>query len=97
MQPLPSLYQHQCEQRDRLRASLTRHGAAILCANPGVGKTRMAKWIMANTLNRIPTEFQSGNALFAVHRRSLVDNASDSFMEDPQLPHGLIMSGRDTD
>jgi superfamily II DNA or RNA helicase len=24
-----------------------------------------------------------------------VDNASDSFLEDPKLPHGIIMSGRD--
>jgi len=40
---------------------------------------------------------ESGKALFAVHRRGLVDNASDSFNEHPRLPHGLIMSKRKPD
>jgi len=96
-QPLPSLYDHQTEQKDRLRKSLATVRNSILCANPGVGKTRMSKWILANTLNRETGNQQSGNSVFCVHRRALVDNASDSFLETPQLDHGLIMSGRETD
>jgi len=46
-------------------------------------------------MNRTPAEKQSGRSLFAVHRRGLVDNANASFEEDPALPHGVIMSGRE--
>jgi superfamily II DNA or RNA helicase len=35
--------------------------------------------------------------LFTVHRRGLVDNAIDTFNRGPVLPHGVVMSGRDTD
>lgn len=56
----------------------------------------MAKWILGATLNNTPNERQSGNALFTVHRRGLVDNAIDSFGEEPALPCGVIMSGRET-
>jgi len=56
----------------------------------------MAKWILAASANREPSEKQSGHSLFAVHRRGLTDNAVDSFGEEPALPHGIIMSGRDT-
>ena len=97
MQQLPTLYDHQIAFKDKVRFALTRNRAVIIQAEPGVGKTRLAKWIMGNTLNRIPNEFQTGNSLFAVHRRGLVDNASDSFTEDPRLQHGVVMSGRDTD
>ena len=93
---LPSLYDHQVEFIDAGRAALRRHRAVILQAPPGTGKTRCAKWIIGNTLNKPKTEKQSGFSLFTVHRRSLVDNASESFNESPELPHGLIMSGRET-
>lgn len=94
---LPSLYQHQEDQRDRTRTALARHGRVILTAAPGVGKTRMAKWILGSSANREPNERQSGRSLFTVHRRGLVDNAVNSFEEKPGLPHGVIMSGRDTE
>lgn len=93
---LPSLYPHQVTQVDATRAALAR-GPAIICANPGVGKTRMAKWIMGSAASKPVGEGFTGSSVFCVHRRSLVDNASQSFNEEPRLPHGLIMSGRDTD
>ena len=91
---LPRLYPHQEDHKDRLRASLARHGRVIMCAPTGCGKTRMAKWILGSSANRTPSGTQSGQSLFAVHRRGLVDNATASFAEDPQLPIGVIMSGR---
>lgn len=92
----PTLYPHQEVMRDAVRQSLAEHRRSILCASPGTGKTRTAKWMLAAFANREVRQEQSGRALFAVHRRGLVDNAADSFNEDPVLPHGVIMSGRDT-
>ncbi len=94
--PLPELYTHQEEQKNRCRAALAQHGRVILSAPPGTGKTRCAKWILASSANRQPTERQSGHSLFTVHRRGLVDNAVNSFGEEPSLPHGVIMSGCET-
>ncbi len=93
---LPTLYPHQEDLRDRTRAALVQHRRVILCAQTGVGKTRCAKWILGATANREPSEKQSGRSLFTVHRRGLVDNAIQSFEEEPECPHGVIMSGRDT-
>ncbi len=93
---LPTLYPHQIDHKDRTRSALARRGRVILNAPPGVGKTRMAKWILASSANRTPTTTQTGHSLFAVHRRGLVDNAIGSFGEEPVLPHGVIMSGEDT-
>jgi DNA repair protein RadD len=93
---LPILFPHQEDQKNRARAALARHGRVILTAPPGVGKTRMAKWILGSSANRTPTERQSGRSLFTVHRRGLVDNAVQSFCEAPELPHGVIMSGHET-
>jgi superfamily II DNA or RNA helicase len=92
---LPSLYDHQEQHKDRVRNSLGKHGRIIMCAPTGCGKTRMAKWILGSSGNRKPSGTQSGRSLFAVHRRGLVDNAQSSFAESPELPHGLIMSGRE--
>ena len=96
MVELPSLYVHQETMRDDIRAALANHKRAILCAPPGTGKTRLAKWIMGSYANRDKRGDESGNAIFAVHRRGLVDNASNSFNEDPVLPHGIIMAGSET-
>ncbi len=93
---LPSLYPHQEDLRDRTRAALAKHGRVILCAQTGVGKTRTAKWILGASANREARPNQSGRSLFVVQRRGLVDNAVDSFCEDPKLPHGIIMSGRES-
>lgn len=57
------------------------------------GKTRIAKWLLGAAANRMPVPTQTGKSLFAVHRRGLVDNASNSFNESPPLPHGILMSG----
>ncbi len=92
---LPSLWPHQEDLRDRTRAALAKHGRVILCANPGFGKTRCSKWILGTSANRAPLANQTGRSLFCVHRRGLVDNASDSFAEEPKLPHAVIMSGRE--
>jgi len=93
---LPELYPHQEDVRDRTRAALAKYGRVILCGNPGFGKTRIAKWILGAASNRVPNDNQSGHALFAVQKRGLVDNASDSFSEEPELGHGIIMSGSKT-
>lgn len=91
---LPSLYPHQEKMRDDVRNSLARYQKSILCAPPGTGKTRLAKWILTSFVNRPQKEDESGKALFVVHRRGLVDNASNSFSESPRVPHGVIMSQR---
>jgi superfamily II DNA or RNA helicase len=93
---LPSLYPHQEDLRDRTRESLAKHRRVILCAQTGVGKTRTAKWILGATTNREKKDNQSGYSLFTVHRRGLVDNAVSSFVEEPPVPHGVIMAGRET-
>jgi len=93
---LPSLYDHQADQKDRVRAALARHGRVILSAPPGVGKTRISKWILGASLNRPRGQRVSSRSLWCVHRRALVDNAIASFREEPELPHGVIMSGEDT-
>jgi superfamily II DNA or RNA helicase len=56
----------------------------------------MSKWILGASANKEKTDRASGRYLWCVHRRGLVDNAVDSFAEDPPLPHGVIMSGRET-
>ena len=56
----------------------------------------MAKFILGKALNLPSHPKKSGRVLFTVHRRGLVDNASNSFNESPEMPHGVIMSGRDT-
>lgn len=93
---LPSLYAHQEVFKDRIRKALYLERRVIACAPPGTGKTRIAKWILGSFFNRPQGEGESGKALFVVHRRGLVDNASNSFSEGPKLPHGVIMSGRKT-
>lgn len=97
MVTLPELYPHQEQMRDDIRNALATYRRAILCAPPGTGKTRLAKWILGSYSNREKRDGESGRALFCVHRRGLVDNASGSFGESPELPHGLIMSGRETE
>jgi len=92
----PTLYPHQEKMRDDLRSALAKHQRVILCAPPGTGKTRMAKWILGAFANREKRDDESGRAIFAVHRRGLVENASNSFSEEPELPHGLIMAGCET-
>lgn len=89
----PNLYPHQVDMVDRLRKSLAKHRAAILQAPPGTGKTRIAKWMLGAATNRVPKHNQTGKSLFTVHRRGLVDNASNSFNESPELPHGILMAG----
>lgn len=96
MVEIPSLYPHQVTMRDDVRAALAKHRRVILCAPPGTGKTRLSKAILGSFSIRTKKDGESGRALFAVHRRGLVDNASDSFNEHPRLPHGVIMSGRET-
>ena len=90
---LPSLYDHQGDMRDSAREAISRFRRVILTAPPGTGKTRVAKWILGAAANKEITEKQSGHVLFAVHRRGLVSNASNSFGEDPELEHGIVMSG----
>jgi len=87
---LPSLYPHQERMIADLRAQLAKHRAVILCASPGVGKTRMSKFVVASKLERPIGQGETGNVLFAVHRRGLVDNASDSYNEEPAIPSRTI-------
>lgn len=81
-------YQH--DVVTKLRSSIVTNRRSILCAQTGAGKTRMAKWILGKAAERNP----KGVYGFFVHRRGLVDNASDSFNESPSLEHGVMMSGR---
>jgi len=94
---LPELYTHQERMRDDVRAALAKDRRSILQAPPGTGKTRLAKWMLGSYANMQQREGESGHALFAVHRRGLVENASRSFLEGPILPHGLLMSKRKSD
>lgn len=93
---LPSLYPHQEDLRDRTRAALVKHRAVIMSIIMGGGKTRLAKWILGAAASKRKAPNASGRVVFAVHRRGLVDNASDSFNEEPALPHGLIMAGKES-
>ena len=92
---LPNLRQYQIENVQAIQQALRNHKRIIDCMPTGAGKSTVAKYILALKRNREPTETQSGNALFAVHRRGLVDNAIDTFNREPKLPHGVAMSGRD--
>ena len=92
---LPGLYPHQEDLRDRTRQALVKHRSVVMSILMGGGKTRLAKWMLGSAAMKQKTEVTSGRYLFAVHRRGLVDNASDSFNEEPQLRHGLIMSGKE--
>lgn len=94
---LPDLYPHQCTMRDDVRTALAKHRRVILQAPPGTGKTRMAKWMLGSYANLNQRDGESGHALFAVHRRGLVENASRSFLEGPALSHGVLMSQRKSD
>ena len=93
---LPNLRAYQDALVQEVRKELAEHRSVIVCMPPGAGKTRTAKYILGRYLNRPKSEGESGKAAFMVHRRGLVENASDSCNEDPRLPHGIIMSGHDT-
>ena len=93
---IPSLYPHQSDLLGRVRHSLVNHRATIACMPPGGGKTRLAKAILGTYANRERVDGQSGNAVMCVHRRGLVDNIDGSLSDSPALPHGVIMSGRET-
>ncbi len=93
---LPTLREYQEALVQEVRKELAEHKSVIVCMPPGAGKTRTAKYILGRYLNRPKSEGESGKAAFMVHRRGLVENASDSCNEDPRLPHGVIMSGHDT-
>jgi superfamily II DNA or RNA helicase len=93
---IPTLRPYQESLVADLRKELVRHRSVIACMPPGAGKTITAKHILGAYLNRPKREDESGRAAFMVHRRGLVENASNSFNEDPVLPHGVIMSGCDT-
>ncbi len=91
-----SLREYQQDHVKAVRDALIRSRRVIMTAPPGAGKTRMAKHIIDSKLSSPAKEGQTGRVLFAVHRRGLVENASQSFLEDPSLDHGLIMSGIET-
>lgn len=93
---LPELRPYQESLVREVRTALVKHRSVIVCMPPGAGKTRTAKYILGLYLNRQKREGESGKAAFMVHRRGLVENASDSCNEHPQLPHGVIMSGHET-
>lgn len=93
---IPKLWYHQEDVRSKLRRSLIDNRSSILCLSPGGGKTRIAKSILGMYANREKRPDESGFACFTVHKRSLVDNASFSFAQSPELPHGILMSGSRT-
>ena len=85
-----SLRPYQSALVDQLRSALGRNRRVILQSQTGSGKTKVSQWILSQAALRNP----AGRYCFAVHRRGLVDNASQSFSDD--LPHGVIMAGMDT-
>ena len=91
-----SLRDYQQDHVDNVRSALVRNRRVIMTAPPGAGKTRMAKHIINLKLSSEVKSGNTGRVLFAVHRRGLVENASQSFMEEPVLDHGVIMSGEQT-
>lgn len=93
---LPTLRPYQEQLVQELRQNIVKYRNVIACMPPGAGKTVTAKYILGAYLNRPKRENESGHAAFMVHRRGLVENASDSFSDHPRLPHGVIMSGCDT-
>lgn len=93
---LPNLREYQITNVKAIQSALLKDRRVIDCMPTGAGKSTVAKWILGSKLNKAVTSAQSGNAVFAVHRRGLVDNAIQTFERSPELPHGVIMSGRDT-
>lgn len=93
---IPSLRDYQQDMKDRASQAFRRHRSVILQAGPGAGKTRTAKAIAGTAVSRPIAGNKTGMVLFAVYGRGLVNNASDSFNEDPPLPHGIIMSQSQT-
>jgi len=91
-----SIYAHQAAFIDQLRDAIRHNSAVIGCANTGFGKTRCVKHIFGHALTKEKGEGKSGYILFVVRGRGLVYNISDSFNEEPALPHGVIMSKSDT-
>jgi DNA repair protein RadD len=89
---LPNLRDYQSDFVAQLRQSMRTHNRVIACMPTGAGKSTVAKYIIGSSYNR-----GSGRAVIAVHRRGLVDNIVDTFERKPYLPHGVIMSGRETD
>jgi DNA repair protein RadD len=94
---LPTLRPYQEALVQELRVRIAKLGSVIACMPPGAGKTVTAKFILGSYMNRVKKHDESGFAAFMVHRRGLVENASNSFLENPRLPHGVIMSGCNTD
>ena len=90
---LPELREYQHTMADGGRSVLGRSRAVILQAAPGSGKTRIAKFMLGKSAMRIRSDRLSGFNLFAVYGRGLVDNASEDFTAQPELPHGVLMSG----
>lgn len=93
---IPSLRDYQQDMKQRASDAFRRNLAVMLQAGPGAGKTRTAKAIIGSAVLRPVTENKSGMVLFAVYGRGLVNNASDSFNEEPQMRHGIIMSQSQT-
>ncbi len=93
---LPALRDYQTEFVSRLKRELASHNRVIACMPTGAGKSTVAKYIFGSSRNREPHANQSGYSLIAVHRRGLVDNIVDTFDRSPSLPHGVVMSGRET-
>ena len=94
---LPTLRPYQTEFVDRLRSELAKHLRVIACKPTGSGKSTVAKYIFGLLNQKEKVAGQSGYSVIAVHRRGLVDNIADTFDRKPNLPYGLIMSGRKTD
>lgn len=93
---LPSLRDYQTVNVQSVQRALLKDRRVIDCMPTGAGKSTVAKFILGSKLNKQPAPSQSGNAVFAVHRRGLVDNAIHTFLRKPELPHGVLMSGRKT-
>lgn len=91
---LPKLRDYQIENVLAVQQALIENRKIVDCMPTGAGKSTVAKYIMGSKLNRPIAPGNSGRAVFAVHRRGLVDNAIETFMKEPVIPHGVIMSGR---
>lgn len=86
MIPLPSLYDDQHEWVQSIRTAARTSKAILGCSPCGSGKTRMAAWLAASTINK------GGKVMFDAPLKELRGQISNTFTEFG-IPHSFVSSG----